>query len=628
MFSYFEKRINPYPDGEPTTPPKGLFAFCWHYSKPAKTWIFILMGLATLGAIAEIFLFYIMAELVDWLTQSSKVNFWNNEKTTILLILAFMLILRPIINLLHELVVHQTLLPAYPMIARWQMHLYLLNQSMGFFANEFAGRVAAKVMQTALAIRESVLKIVDVFVFALVYFTSMLVMLASLDFYLMLPLVLWIIIYICIMIFLFPGLRETSNRQADARSLMTGRIVDSYTNIGIVKLFSHTGREASYAKESMDGFLKTVFAQMRLVTVLQISIFFNNTLIVVLIASIGIWQWGLDAISVGAIAAAMAVVLRLNGMSQWIMWELGGLFEQIGIIQDGMNMMTKPLNIVDAKHAKKLSVSKGQIDFENVSFHYNENHLSSTDNEDENEERKKLKPAALNNLNLTIQAGEKIGLVGRSGAGKTTLTNILLRFYDIQKGIISIDGQDIKNVTQNSLRSNIGVVTQDTSLLHRSLRDNIAYGLPEADDEAILNAAKRAKALEFIDQLEDQQGRRGLDAHVGERGVKLSGGQRQRIAIARVFLKNAPILILDEATSALDSEVEAAIQESLFDLMEGKTVIAIAHRLSTIASLDRLIVMNEGVIIENGTHEELINNKGLYSELWARQTGGFIGLDQ
>ncbi len=611
MFKFFESRIEAYPAEDPKAPPNTLVAFCWHYTKPVVGWIIAMSVLTALLAAGEVLLFGFLGSIVDWLSSAERLGFIERESTRLWLMGGFLLVGLPLIALLHSLIIHQTLLGNYPMIARWQMHRYLLKQSMNFFANEFAGRVATKVMQTSLAVREAVMKIMDILVYVVVYFTSMIVMVASSDYRLALPLVWWIICYVSIIVYFVPRLKAISQEQADARSMMTGRIVDSYTNINTVKLFSHAGRESVYAKESMDGFLDTVHRQMRLVTIFQGLIYYNNVLVVFMIAALAIWLWLGAIVSVGAIAVAVALALRLNGMSQWIMWEVSALFENIGVIHDGMNMMAMDREVMDAPDASDLNVEDGKIEFSAISFNYGK--------DDE-------KAQVVDGLDLTIQAGEKLGLVGRSGAGKTTLVNLLLRFYDVEKGKITIDGTDIATVKQDSLRSHIGVVTQDTSLLHRSIRDNIAYSQPHASDDEIIAAAKRAKAWDFIKDLEDQKGRKGLDAHVGERGVKLSGGQRQRIAISRVFLKDAPILVLDEATSALDSEVEAAIQESLFALMEGKTVIAIAHRLSTIASLDRLIVMNEGEIIEEGTHQALIDGDGLYSELWARQSGGFLGL--
>ncbi len=608
MFSFFERRINPYPAQEPSQPPQGLVAFCWHYSRDVWPWIALMSVFSAALAVIEVSVFGFLGKLVDWLSAADRATLLEREGPWLAFMAAVVLVVLPLLVLFHSVVIHQVLLGNYPMIARWQMHRYLLRQSMKFFSNEFAGRVATRVMQTSLAIREAVMKLADILVFVGVYFLSMIVLVGNSDWRLALPLGMWLAIYCGLIAVFVPKLRDVSERQADARSAMTGRIVDSYTNITTVKLFSHAGREASYAREGMEAFLTTVHGQMRLVTLFQTLIYFNNCLVVFAIAALSIWLWLGAVVTVGAIAVAISLALRINGMSQWIMWEVSGLFENIGVVHDGMTMMGTPQEVVDKTGAPGIAVAKGAIEFDRIRFHYGR------------------EGGVIENLSLSIRPGEKIGLVGRSGAGKTTLTNLLLRFYDLEGGTIGIDGVDIATVSQDSLRAMIGVVTQDTSLLHRSIRDNIAYGREAVGDPQIVEAARRAKAWDFIQNLEDQKGRTGLDAHVGERGVKLSGGQRQRIAIARIFLKNAPILVLDEATSALDSEVEAAIQENLFELMTGKTVIAIAHRLSTIAQLDRLVVMDSGRIVEEGTHQQLVARGGLYADLWARQSGGFIGL--
>lgn len=565
--------------------------------------------LTAILAILEVSLFGFMGQLVDLLIANDPETLFENEGLKLIGMTVLVLVVIPSLVLLHALIVYQGLLGNYPMSIRWLAHRYLLKQSVSFYQNDFAGRIATKVMQTSLAVRETVTKLLDVLVYILVYFTSMLVMIANADLRLMLPMLIWLGLYICLQLRFLPQLKKVSTEQADARSNMTGRIVDSYTNITTVKLFSHTQKEAEYAQGSMKTFLNTVYRQMRLVTGINVSVQIINYLLAFAIAAVSIWLWTTSAITVGAIAIAISLALRLNGMSQWIMWEISSLFENIGTVADGMNTLSKPTEIQDLKDAPKISVEKGAIDFTEVSFHYGES------------------SGVIELLNLKIKAGEKVGLVGRSGAGKSTLVNLLMRFYDVEKGTIEIDKQNIKHVQQDSLRANIGMVTQDTSLLHRSIRENILYGKPDASDEELMSAIKSAQAYDFIHTLTDPEGNLGLDAQVGERGVKLSGGQRQRIAIARVLLKNAPILLLDEATSALDSEVEAAIQESLYQLMEGKTVIAIAHRLSTIAAMDRLIVLDEGNIVEEGTHQELINNGGIYAQLWAHQTGGFLGLD-
>jgi ATP-binding cassette subfamily B multidrug efflux pump len=461
-------------------------------------------------------------------------------------------------------------------------------------------------MQTALGVRESVVKILDVFIYVAVYFAGTLVLVGSLDLWLMVPFLVWLVFYAGLLRYYLPKMRAISEAQSNARSSMTGRVVDSYTNIMTVKLFAHSGREEAYAREAMDDFLQTVHPQMRYTTMLNTGLDVSNSVLLFAVGTIGIWSWMSGSASVGAMAVSIGLVLRLEGMAHWVMWELAGLFENIGMAEDGMGTIARPRSVTDRSGAGSLEVKQGRIVFEHIRFHYGKEN------------------GVIEDLNLTVAPGEKVGLVGRSGAGKSTLMNVLLRLYDLEGGRILIDGQDIAGVTQDSLRSQIGVVTQDTSLLHRSVRDNIAYGKPDATDEEIIAAAKRANAHDYILDLVDLEGRKGYDAHVGERGVKLSGGQRQRIAIARVFLKNAPILVLDEATSALDSEVESAIQENLYDLMEGKTVIAIAHRLSTISSLDRLVVLDKGAIIEEGMHEELAKSDGLYAQLWARQSGGFI----
>ncbi len=607
MFTWFEKRLDPFPRDHAGPPPSGLLRFCWHYSRDAWPWIAATSALSALIAVGEVMLYGFLGGLIDWLGAADPETFLQDEGGRLWLIGGLVLVGLPLVVLASSLVTHQTLLGNMPMATRWRIHRHMLRQSVGFFADEFAGRVATKLMQTSLAVREAVLKVLDLFVYVLVYFVTMLTLAANASPLFAAPLLVWLAVYVAVIRYFVPRLQKTSERQADARSEMTGRIVDSYTNIATVKLFAHAGREERYARDSMDGFLQTVHPQMRLVTAFYSLIYLNNCATLFAVGALSLHLWMTGVVSVGAIAAVMALTLRINGMSQWIMWEVSALFENLGVIHDGMKMLEKPVAVTDAPGAGPLRVSAGAVAFENISFHYGKG------------------AGVIEDLSLSIAPGEKIGLVGRSGAGKTTLTNLLLRFYDLEGGRILIDGQDIARVTQDSLRAAVGVVTQDTSLLHRSIRENIAYGRPEAREDEILKAAARANALEFLQDLEDHEGRKGLDAHVGERGVKLSGGQRQRIAIARIFLKNAPILILDEATSALDSEVEAAIQENLFDLMQGKTVIAIAHRLSTISALDRLVVLDNGAIVESGAHGALVARGGLYADLWARQSGGFIG---
>ncbi|MEZ8194246.1 ABC transporter ATP-binding protein [Vibrio cortegadensis] len=607
MYKLFESFTQAFPQDDPKQPPNGILAFCLHYTKGFKKPLAILAVMSMSIAIIEVSLFGFMGQLVDWLSTSNPDTFLEQNSSTLIGLGILLLVIMPIMITAYSLLIHQTLLGNYPMSIRWLAHRYLLKQSLSFYQDDFAGRVATKVMQTSLAVRETVMKAVDVFIYVTVYFTAIIFMLAQSDWRLMAPMLIWLGIYLGIQFYFVPKLKAVSSEQADARSLMTGRIVDSYTNIATVKLFSHSKRETEYAEEGMEGFLDTVHRQMRLVTGFNVCVELANYLLVFSISAISIALWMDSAITIGAIAIAISLALRINGMSKWIMWEVGGLFENMGTVIDGMKTLSKPIDIQDKPDTQPIEVPQGGIVFDNVSFNYGEN------------------KGVINNLNLNIKPGEKVGLVGRSGAGKSTLVNLLLRFHDVEGGQIRIDDQVISDVTQDSLRSNIGMVTQDTSLLHRSIRENILYGKPDAGEDALLAATKQAHAHEFIETLTDPFGNIGYDAQVGERGVKLSGGQRQRIAISRVLLKNAPLLVLDEATSALDSEVEAAIQESLIELMEGKTVIAIAHRLSTIAAMDRLIVLDKGNIVEQGSHHELINQGGIYAQLWAHQTGGFIG---
>ena len=609
MFRWFEERLEPFPPADPSEPPKSLVAFCLHYTKGVWPWIGVMAVCTALIAVLEVSMFAFMGNVVDWLSNHSRETFLSNEGWKLALIAGVVLVIMPGIVLVDSLVIHQTLLGNYPMRIRWMVHRYLIRQSMTFFQDEFAGRVSTKLMQTSLAVRETVMKLLDVLNYVIVYFTGTLIIAASADLRLMVPFALWLLAYIGLLRYFIPRIRVISERQADARSTMTGRIVDSYTNIATVKLFSHSKREESYAREGMEDFLATVHGQMRMVTSFHVALYAMNCLLLFSVGAMAIWLWLGSAISVGAVAVGIGLVLRLNGMSQWIMWEMSALFENIGTVEDGITSISLPRLVTDVANAPSLNVTEGAITFDSIGFHYGKG------------------AGIIDKLSLNIRPGEKIGLVGRSGAGKSTLVNLLLRFYDLEQGRILIDGQDISGVSQDSLRANIGMVTQDTSLLHRSVRENVLYGRPDASDELMRQAVRNAQADGFIEDLSDPKGRRGFEAHVGERGVKLSGGQRQRIAIARVMLKDAPILIMDEATSALDSEVEAAIQDNLYRLMQGKTVIAIAHRLSTIAALDRLVVMDKGRIVESGSHDELIAAGGIYAGLWARQSGGFLGLD-
>lgn len=610
MLRFFEKWVSAFPDIEIEQAPKTLFAFCRYYSKGVEVPLILMSVLTAIIAILEVTLFSFMGQLVDWLVNKNPDTFFAEEGWHLFYMSLMILVAMPLATFVHSAIIHQTLLGNYPMRIRWLSHHYILRQSMSFFQDEFAGRISTKVMQTSLAVRETVMKLLDVLMYIAVYFVSMMVLIANADYRLMLPMLGWLVFYVSLQLYFIPKLKRISSEQADARSTMTGRVVDSYSNVSTVKLFSHHHREAEYAKEGMDGFLQTVYRQMRLVTMLNVGVQACNYLLTFSIAALSIWLWTDSIISVGAIAIAVSLALRMNGMSQWIMWEVSALFENIGMVNDGMKTLSRPIEIEDKINAPTLTVSKGAIDYDAVNFHYG-----------------KTNAKVIDNLVLSIKAGEKVGLVGRSGAGKSTIVNLLMRFHDIESGQIRIDGQDISAVKQDSLRAQIGMVTQDTSLLHRTVRENLMYGRPDASEEDMISAAKKAEAHEFIQTLTDPFGNSGYDAMVGERGIKLSGGQRQRIAIARVLLKDAPLLILDEATSALDSEVEAAIQDSLYKLMQGKTVIAIAHRLSTIAAMDRLIVLDKGNIVELGSHEELIQQSGIYASLWTHQTGGFLAED-
>jgi ATP-binding cassette subfamily B multidrug efflux pump len=607
MFNYFENLIKPFPPEDPAQPPNSLFAFCRHYTRGTEHHLGMMALLTALIAIMEVSLFGFLGELVDMLNQVEPSLFWSVFGDQVLFMAGVVLIALPLAVFIHSLIIHQTLLGNFPMMIRWQAHRYLLGQSVSFYQNEFAGRIATKVMQTALAVRETVMKLLNMLLYVLVSFGSMLTLVIALDFRLALPLIVWSIIYVGMLVYFLPRLAKVSAAQANARSDMTGRLVDTYTNITTVKLFSHSQREASYARDGMKNFLHTVYPQMRLATLLSSGVWAINVLLIFSTAALSIWLWSDAAISTGAIAAAVGLVLRLNGMAQWIMWEVSALFENMGTARDGLNTLSLSRDVQDQPNAQPLKINQGGIAFNRVNFHYGKN------------------SGIIEDFSLTIKPNEKIGLVGRSGSGKSTLVNLLMRFYDVASGSINIGNTNIAQVSQESLRAHIGMVTQDTSLLHRSVRDNLLYGKPDATEDDMIRAAKLAEAHDFILELSDGQGRTGYDAHVGERGVKLSGGQRQRIAIARVLIKDAPILIMDEATSALDSEAEAAIQAHLTTLMEGKTVIAIAHRLSTIAALDRLIVLDQGTIIEQGTHSELIAASGVYAQLWAHQSGGFLG---
>ena len=608
-FQRFERLVQTYPEPLPPPPPKAFFAFLWECARGVRPYL-LLVTIFTAGIGAfEALLFSMMAHVVDALSQVRPDEFWARHGQT-LLVLAGVLVGSIALAALQSLFKYQAVFGNFPMRLRWNFHRLMLEQSMSFYQDEFAGRIATKVMQTSLAVRDTWLIVTDILVYVVIYFVTMVGIVGAFDWTLTLPFLGWLALYLLALAYFVPRLGKVAQTQADARSLMTGRITDAYTNIATVKLFSHGNREADFARGAMEEFMLSVNRQMRLVTSFEISIQALSVALVAATAGMCLWGWTQGTVTIGAVAAATAMAFRLNGISHWIMWEMASLFEHIGTVQDGMATLSKLRAVVDRPDAKPLVVTRGEVRFEHVSFGYGA--------------RKRV----IEDFSLTIRPGEKIGLVGRSGAGKSTIVNLMLRLYDVDPGDggrILVDGQDIAAVTQASLRAQIGMVTQDTSLLHRSVRDNIVYGRPRATEAEMRRAAERAEAHEFIDGLTDPKGRKGYDAHVGERGVKLSGGQRQRIAIARVMLKDAPILLLDEATSALDSEVEAAIQASLYKLMEGKTVVAIAHRLSTIAAMDRLVVMDQGRIVEMGDHASLLAKRGIYARLWAHQSGGFLG---
>jgi ATP-binding cassette subfamily B multidrug efflux pump len=610
LFRFFERLVHPFPAAEPTQPPSSFLAFLWAGTRGLRIYLFGMTLLsAGIGAF-EAWLFSMMGRIVDWLSKVAPSQLWEQERTSLLWLLA-LLVASIVMVGLQTALKHLSLGGNFPMLLRWNFHRLMLNQSMSFYQDEFAGRVAAKVMQTALAVRDAWFIVADLAVFVVIYFVTLLAVLGSFAMWMVLPVLGWLVLYAGALYYFVPRMGAVAQEQADARSLMTGRITDAYTNIATVKLFSHAGREAGYARSAMEEFLVTVRTQMRLVTVFETVNHVLSVLLIISTTGASLWLWTQGQVGVGAVAAATAMALRLNGISHWMMWEMASLFEHIGTVQDGMTTLSRAQTVLDEPDAKPLVVTQGEVKFEQVGFAYGATGPEASQ--------------VIDKFSLHIRQGEKIGLVGRSGAGKSTVVNLLLRFHDVAQGRVLIDGQDIAHVTQDSLRAQIGMVTQDTSLLHRSVRDNILYGRPDAAEAEMLVAAKRAEAHDFIQGLADAKGRKGYDAHVGERGVKLSGGQRQRIAIARVMLKDAPILLLDEATSALDSEVEAAIQASLYRLMEGKTVVAIAHRLSTIAAMDRLVVLDKGRIVEEGDHRSLLAQGGLYARLWAHQSGGFLG---
>jgi len=606
VFTWFERLVDPFPPAEPEVPPRSFARFMWACTEGLRPYMLLMTLLAAAIGAFEAVLFAIMGRIVDWLSHVPPAELWAREGGTLVALVGLLAASVLMVGVWAGFK-HQTMAANFPMRLRWNFHRLMLGQSLAFYQDEFAGRIATKVMQTALAVRDAWMVVADILVYVVIYFVTMVAVLGGFNAWMLLPFAGWVLLYVAAMAWFVPRLGHVAKQQADARSLMTGRITDAYTNIATVKLFSHSRREADHARGAMREFLGTVWQQMRLVTGFETVNHALGVLLTGATAGVAMWLWVRGEVGVGAVAAATAMALRLNGISHWVMWEMASLFEHIGTVQDGRATLARPRTVLDRPDATPLQVPRGEIRFEQVRFAYG------------------AQRTVIDGLDLTIRPGEKIGLVGRSGAGKSTVVNLLLRFYDLEGGRILIDGQDIAAVQQDSLRALVGMVTQDTSLLHRSVRENLVYGRPDATEIQMVHAAERAEAHDFIQGLVDPQGRHGYDAHVGERGVKLSGGQRQRIAIARVMLKDAPILLLDEATSALDSEVEQAIQASLYKLMEGKTVVAIAHRLSTIAAMDRLIVMDRGRIVEQGTHATLLARGGLYARLWAHQSGGFLG---
>ncbi|SMQ25718.1 ATP-binding cassette, subfamily B, multidrug efflux pump [Pseudomonas helmanticensis] len=609
LYRRFEQLIDIFRDAPTASPPDRVWPFYVYYLKQVWPSFAALLVVGLFAALIEVALFSYLSRIIDLAQGTPNPNFFSDHALELTWMVVVALVLRPIFFGLHDLLVHQTLSPGMTSMIRWQNHSYVLKQSLNFFQNDFAGRIAQRIMQTGNSLRDSAVQAVDALWHVVIYAISSLVLFAEADWRLMIPLLTWIAAYIGALYYFVPRVKDRSVEASDARSKLMGRIVDGYTNIATLKLFAHTNFEQHYAKEAIEE--QTVKAQMagRVVTSMDVAITTMNGLLIVGTTALALWLWTQSLITVGAIALATGLVIRIVNMSGWIMWVVTGIFENIGMVQDGLQTIAQPVSVTDREGAKPLEVARGEVRFEHVDFHYGK------------------KRGIIGDLNLNIKPGEKIGLIGPSGAGKSTLVNLLLRLYDVEGGRILIDGQNIAEVGQESLRARIGMITQDTSLLHRSIRDNLLYGKPDATDAQLWDAVHKARADEFIPLLSDAEGRTGFDAHVGERGVKLSGGQRQRIAIARVLLKDAPILIMDEATSALDSEVEAAIQESLETLMQGKTVIAIAHRLSTIARMDRLVVLENGKIAESGSHAELLAHGGLYSRLWAHQTGGFVGID-
>ena len=610
MFRWFEKLIDPYADyDEDSVPPNRVVPFIWNYLRNFRTILISALFFSALVSAIEIFLIFYSGYLIDLMVNTNPKYFFSEHAFELMLIAGFVLIINPLLGMIDRILMNQTIIPNIGSMVRWRAHRHVLRQSVGWFQNDFAGRIANRLMQTPPAIGAVIYQFFDALTYSIVYIIAAIVLLSDVDFRLTIPLLIWLFAYLTLSYIFIPKVGKASQISSDARSSITGRVVDSYTNIQSVKLFAHHDKEEKYAKEAIEYTRQKFFIEMRLYSWMALGINFINGALLFSVIGWSIYLWSIGSTTIGVVAATTALALRLASMSDWLMWAFTTLFQELGVISEGMETIAQKIDLQDEKNASKLVIKDGSIDIKNIWHHYGKS------------------TGGLNGISLKINGGEKVGIVGRSGAGKSSLVNLILRFHELETGTISIDSQNIKTVTQNSLRANIGMVTQDSSLLHRSVRDNILYGKPEASEDEIIAAAKQAEAWEFIPDLQDTEDRSGLDAQVGERGVKLSGGQRQRISIARVIIKDAPILILDEATSALDSEVEAAIQDTLNGLMHGKTVIAIAHRLSTIAQMDRIIVLEDGKIAEEGSHKKLLDQKGLYYAFWKRQSGGFIGID-
>ena len=607
MFRFFEGLVDPYTAYQETdTPPKRLYPFLRQYAEPFKMVFLITAVGSVIIAFVEMWLLGYVGRLVDTLSGGSPTEVWESHGTEFLLVAIFILTLRPALHVVQIMLLHNTILPNFTTLVRWRAHRHVLRQSVGWFEDDFAGRIANRMMQTPSSAGEVMFQLFDALTFAVAYVFAAAFLLAQADPRLVVPLLAWLIPYLLLLRWMIKRVGPASEAASNSRSKVTGRIVDSYTNIHSVKMFAHHDREISYAKEAMEQNRDAFFVEMRLYSIMDMGLMILNGILIVGVVGWAMWLWGAGTASVGVVAVASALALRLNSMSGWIMWATTNFFRELGVVSEGMETIAQPITLTD-KAPEQLQVTEGRIEIDNLSHHYGK------------------QKGGLDQISLSIAPGEKVGLVGQSGAGKSTLVKLLLRFYDPEQGSIRIDGQDILQVSQDSLRQSIGMVQQDSALLHREVRDNILYGNPDLPEEAMFDAAKKAEAHDFILGLEDSDGNKGYAAKVGERGVKLSGGQRQRIALARVMLKDAPILLLDEATSALDSEVEAAIQQTLYGMMQGKTVIAIAHRLSTIAQMDRIIVMDQGRIIEDGTHDALLAANGQYARFWARQSGGFLG---